>query len=208
MREVVVCVHGIWMKGWVMKPISHHLKSYGHDCKQFSYHSVIHDPKENAHRLNQFVAQLDADIVHFVAHSLGGLILLHYFQNFDQHKPGRVVMLGTPLTGSGVARYLAVNKLLRISILGASAKSLLGNVPSWKGSRPLAVFAGNRGQGLGKLLGAPLDKPNDGTVAVSETKIKNCTLHIEIPYSHTSMLLAKSVATSVDEFLRTGDIQL
>ncbi len=207
MREVVVCVHGLYMKGWVMKPISYHLKSYGHECMQFSYNSLASDPKENARRLSQFVARLDADIVHFVGHSLGGLILLHYFQNYDQGKPGRVVMLGTPLTGSGVARFLAKNKYFKINMLGASAKTLLGDIPSWSGARPLAVFAGNRGQGVGKLLGAPLDKPNDGTVAVSETKIKNCTVHIEIPYSHTSMLVAKPVATSVDQFLRTGDIE-
>ena len=91
-------------------------------------------------------------------------------------------------------------------MLGASAKTLLGNVPAWKGTRPLAVFAGTRGKGVGQFLGAPLEKPNDGTVAVSETVIDNCTVHIEVPYSHTGMLLAKPVAASIDEFLRTGNV--
>ena len=61
-------------------------------------------------------------------------------------------------------------------------------------------------KGWGRMLGAGLETPNDGTVAVSETWIDNCTLHIEVPYSHTGMLLSKSVAASVDEFLRTGNI--
>ena len=206
MREVVICTHGIWMKGWVMKPISRYLSTHGHECKQFSYQSLSQSPQQNALRLGKYVEDIDADIIHFVGHSLGGIILLHYFQHFDIAKPGRVVMLGTPLAGSNVARHMSKNKFIKNSMLGASAKTLLGNVPAWKGTRPLAVFAGNRGKGLGQILGASLEKPNDGTVAVSETVIDNCTLHIEVPYSHTGMLLAKPVAASIDEFLRTGNV--
>lgn len=206
MREVVVCVHGIWMNAWVMKPISRYLDTHGHKCTHFSYRSVSRSPRDNAIRLGKFVEQLDADIVHFVAHSLGGILLLHYFQIFDSAKPGCVVMLGTPAIGSRVARYFSQFNFLKTNMLGASAKSLLGNAPAWKSTRPLAIFAGTKGTGIGKLLGAPLDKPHDGTVAVSETKIDNCTVHIQVPYSHTGMLLAKSVAALVDEFLRTGNV--
>ena len=205
MREVVVCTHGIWMKGWVMRPISRYLKEHGHECIQYSYKSIRRGPKENALMLGNFVQKLDADIVHFVAHSYGGLILLHYFDLFDQAKPGRVVMLGSPVGGSGVAKYLSKNNLLKKNVLGASSKSLLGNVPHWKGTHPLAVIAGTKGYGVGQMLGAPLEKPNDGTVAVSETKIDNCTVHLQVPYSHTGMLLSKNVAAVVDTFIRTGE---
>ncbi len=204
MREVVVCTHGIWMKAWVMKPISRYLSAHGHECVEYSYQSVRRTPKENALMLGKFVQQLDADIVHFVAHSYGGLILLHYFQIFDTAKPGRVVMLGSPIAGSGVARYLSKNNLLKNKVLGASSQSLLGSAPHWKGTHPLAVIAGTKGYGVGQMLGAPLEKPNDGTVAVSETKISNCTVHIQVPYSHTGLLLSKKVAAVIDEFLRTG----
>jgi pimeloyl-ACP methyl ester carboxylesterase len=205
MREVIVCVHGIWMNGWVMKPLSHYLSEHGHQCAQYSYKSISRSPEENALMLGKFVQQLDADIVHFVAHSYGGLILLHYFQIFDTAKPGRVVMLGAPVSGSGVAKYLSRSNLLNNKMLGASSQSLLGNVPQWKGTHPLAVIAGTKGYGMGQLLGAPLDKPNDGTVAVSETKLSNCTVHIQVPHSHTGLLLSKKVAAVVDEFIRTGD---
>ena len=206
MHEIVVCTHGIWMKGWVMKPISRFLSTQGHECKQYSYHSIRRTPKENALILGRFVEQLDADIVHFVGHSYGGIILLHYFEMFNSVKPGRVVMLGTPLTGSSVARYISKNNFIKNSILGNSSKALHGHIPVWKGTRPLAIIAGTQGHGMGQMLGAPLEKPNDGTVAVSETKIENCTLHVQVPYSHIGMLLAKSVAITVDEFLRTGNV--
>ena len=206
MREIVVITHGIWMNAWVMRPLSRNLRSRGHDCREFSYQSINRSPLQNALRLGKFVETLDADIIHFVAHSLGGIILLHYFQKFDNAKPGRVVMLGTPLAGSNVARYVSKYKFLKNKMLGASANTLLGSIPAWNGTRPLAVFAGTRGKGIGQMLGAPLEKPNDGTVAVSETRIDNCTLHVEVPYSHTGMLLSKAVAASVDEFLRTGNV--
>ncbi len=206
MREIVVCIHGIWMNGWCMFPMASYLNGLGHECRRFSYRSLACTPRHNACLLGQFLDRLDADVVHFVAHSLGGIVLLHYFQLFDTARPGRVVMLGTPLTGSGVARYLSRYKVLKNSLMGASFHSLLGNVPAWKGTRPLAVFAGTRGHGVGQLLGTPLDTPHDGTVAVSETRTKFCTVHRLIPYSHTGMLLAKPVAVLVDEFLRTGNV--
>lgn len=194
------------MNGWFMKPMAHYLNSYGHECRRFSYRSLRCTPQHNARLLEQFVGRLDAEIVHFVAHSLGGIVLLHYFQIFDTARPGRVVMLGTPFTGSSVARHFSRNKFIRNSFLGASSHSLIGNVPVWKGTRPLAIFAGTRGRGIGQALGAPLQTPNDGAVAVSETRVKYCTVHRLIPYSHTGMLLAKPVAALVDEFLRTGNV--
>lgn len=206
MREVVVCTHGIWMKGLAMKPLARYLNAHGHECKQFFYQSVRREPQENALKLGEFVDKLDADIIHFVAHSLGGIILLYYFRLFDVIKPGRVVMLGTPARGSDFARHMSKHNSIKNKVLGASANSLLGCVPSWSGARPLAVFAGTRGAGLGRILGAPLDKPNDGTVAVSETAIENCALHLQVPYSHIGLLLANPVANSVDEFLRTGNV--
>jgi len=205
MREVIVCTHGIWMKGWVMKPLSRYLSTHGHECVQYSYQSVRLSPRENALMLGRFVQQLDADIIHFVAHSYGGLILLHYFQMFDAAKPGRVVMLGSPVSGSAVAKHLSRINFLNNNMLGASSNTLLGSVPNWKGTHPLAIIAGTKGYGVGQLLGAPLEKPNDGTVAVSETKLSNCTVHIKVPYSHTGLLLSKNVAAVVDEFIRTGD---
>lgn len=194
------------MNRWCMWPMARHLTNRGHSCRQFSYRSLMRTPSRNARLLGRFLNRLDADIVHFVAHSLGGIVLLHYFQMFDMTKPGRVVLLGTPLTGSGLARHLSRHTILKHGLLGASSHALLGNVPAWRGTRPLAVFAGTHGHGIGQMLGAPLDSPNDGTVAVSETKTKFVTVHRLIPYSHTGMLLAKPVAILVDEFLRTGNV--
>ncbi len=189
-----------------MLPISRYLGTHGHECRLFSYQSLRRAPGSNARLLARFVDELDADIVHFVAHSFGGIILLHYFQLFDKVKPGRVVMLGTPLRESGFAWHIARNNFMKNSILGKGSESLLGGAPRWKGKRPLAVFAGTQSRGIGRILGAPLDKPNDGTVAVSETETAHCTLHVQVPYSHTGMLFAKSVAASVDEFLCTGNV--
>ncbi len=189
-----------------MQPMAHYLARLGHCCRQFSYRSLRYTPGHNARLLGDFLERLDAEVIHFVAHSLGGIVLMHYFQSVDSVRPGRVVMLGTPLTGSGLARYLSRHRFLAASFMGASADSLLGNVPAWKGTRPLAVLAGTRGHGIGQILGASLDTPNDGTVAVSETRTDFCDVHRLIPYSHTGMLLAKPVAALVDEFLRTGNV--
>ena len=113
MREIVICTHGLWLKAWVMKPLSRYLSAHGHECELFSYRSVSCSPKQNALELGEFVDKLDADIIHFVGHSLGGIILLNYFQIFDAAKPGRVVMLGTPLSGSNIARHISRSNFIK-----------------------------------------------------------------------------------------------
>ena len=48
------------------------------------------------------------------------------------------------------------------------------------------------------------DPGNDGTVAVSETRIPGLTDHLVLPHSHFGMLLAADVAAQVACFLRTS----
>ena len=103
MREAVVLVHGIWMRGGSLLVIARRLESAGYVCHPFTYASVRRTAAENADRLQVFSARLDADIVHFVGHSLGGIVILHLFDRHPWQRPGRVVFLGSPVNGSAVA---------------------------------------------------------------------------------------------------------
>jgi hypothetical protein len=119
-------------------------------------------------------------------------------------RPGRVVMLGTPLRGSavagGFARYFFTRPLLGRSI----EQGLLGDAPRWKGMRELGVIAGDRGIGIGLLLFGGLEPPHDGTVAINETRSPDVNAHVTVPTSHMGMLYSRTVAALVCGFLKEG----
>ena len=172
---------------------------------QFSYHSVRKTPLENAKQLNRFLKTLDYDQVHFVAHSLGGIILSHLFDQFPEQRPGRIVLLGSPVKGSLVAKKM-IKTLFGKLILGQSInRGLNGDVPVWRACRDTGVIIGRRSLGIGQFLTAwHLPKPNDGTVVESETQLDEASEMTIVNHSHFGMLYAQDVASLVGQFLRTG----
>ncbi|MDD3516948.1 MAG: alpha/beta hydrolase [Chromatiales bacterium] len=204
MREGVVLVHGIWMSGLEMLPLARRLRRQGFETRLFRYPSVRATPAANAARLDAFLERLDWEVVHLVAHSLGGIVLLHLFDRYPVQRPGRVVMLGTPITGSRTARAYAATPLR--PLLGRSLqRGLLGDVPRWKGGRELGMIAGSRGFGVGSMPGIGLHPPHDGTVALDETRSFEIDSHLTVPFGHFSMLWSADVAAAVAGFLKSGD---
>ena len=204
MREAVVLIHGVWMVGLELSVLQRRIQACGYQCYQFHYHSLLRTPQQNARYLNVFLESIDADVIHLVAHSLGGIIILHLFEQVPAQKPGRVLMLGTPLNGSEVARRIYRFPLTRPLLGRSRERGLLGNVPPWHGDRKLVMIAGNRGVGIGATVFGGLDHPNDGTVALSETHSDMIHIHLEVPYSHMGMLFSNKVADAICHFLRDG----
>ena len=162
-------------------------------------------PVENVRALVDFAHAQDAPELHFVGHSLGGLVILRAFQLTDDLPPGRAVLLGTPLQGSkaaqGVARMLPFGK----AILGAAVNAeCVEYAPrEWKGHRDVGVIAGSMGLGLGRLF-ADLKADHDGTVLVEETMLPGAKDHLILSTSHTGMLFSAAVAEETEYFLMHG----
>jgi pimeloyl-ACP methyl ester carboxylesterase len=156
-------------------------------------------------RLRRFVEGVDADRIHFVGHSLGGLVLCRYFEAYPCDRPGRVVMLGPPLAGSRSARAVARHALTRRIVGPLVHAELVGECRPrcWQCAAELGVIAGTTPLGLGRFF-ARFDEDCDGTVAVSETKLPGQTAHLTLPVSHMGMLASALVARQVGRFLETG----
>lgn len=203
--ESVVFIHGLWMTGFEMEWLRREVGCCGFATYPFRYPSVRCTPEENAIRLQGWLAQVPGDTVHFVAHSLGGIVLAHLFERYPEQRPGRVLMLGTPLNGSTTASAYASSPLTR-PLLGKSlVRGLLGDIPTWRGPPEVGMIAGDRGIGLGKLLFGELPGPNDGTVAVVETRGLCVTRHLTVHRGHFGMLFSRPVADAVCRYLRSGD---
>ena len=73
----------------------------------------------------------------------------------------------------------------------------------WTHARELGVVAGTQAIGVGQLL-ADFNEDNDGTIAVSETRMPGMSDHIVLPVSHLGMLMSARVARETGLFLTEG----
>lgn len=203
--EAVVLIHGIWMTGFELLLLRYRLHRCGYRTYPFHYPSLRRTPADNAARLNRFLQKIPGDRIHLLAHSLGGIVLMHLFHTFPQQKSGRVVMLGTPARGSELARRFCDRRRLRPLLGHACEQGLLGGAPGWPEDRELGLIIGDRPIGmLAQFFGGPLEKPNDGTVRVAETRIEQARDVLRLPVTHFTMLANRRVATAACQFLRSG----
>ncbi len=177
------------------------LKRCGFEVIGFSYASMRNRLDKNAAQLSRFIDTIEADVVHLVAHSLGGLVTLRALQMRRHPRVRRIVLLGSPVAGSLSGR--------RLARFGAG-RLLLGNSRHiWDGKFEnvspegvaVGIIAGSVPIGLGRLLGK-IPGPHDGVVAVAETQVINSTDTIVLPVTHTALLLSGRVGRQVCSFLR------
>jgi pimeloyl-ACP methyl ester carboxylesterase len=208
--NTVVCVHGFWSHGAGMYLIKRRIeKEFGLRTLIFSYPSVTGALDENAAALSRFIHEQGVDGMHIVGHSLGGVLALRMLANDSQALPGRVVCLGSPLTGSRAAEILnaqewaeeIIGRSLPAGVIHEAANEWASHVCA---ERDIGVIAGNVPLGFGRLV-ADFDEDNDGTVAVSETRLDGARDHLIMPVSHKGMLVSSGVADQAGSFLKRGE---
>jgi pimeloyl-ACP methyl ester carboxylesterase len=204
----VVYVHGLWMPGEESLVLRHRLvQDFGLTCHALRYSAAFSSMDAIIGSFAELVRGLGAPELHLVGHSLGGLIIHRFLERFPDQPPGRVVFMGTPALASRAAQ--SANRFLPMEpFMGSVAEELL--VPRerrWTHSRALGIIAGTEPFGVGHLL-AHFDEDNDGTVAVSETRMAGATDHLTLPVSHLGMLVSARVAQEAGRFLTTGAFSL
>jgi pimeloyl-ACP methyl ester carboxylesterase len=204
--SAVVFVHGLFLNGAEFTLLRRRLaRDYGIQGHRFSYPTVRGSMEDALARLARFVARIEAERIHFVGHSLGGIVLCRYFQKHPCERPGRVVILGSPLNGSRSARAVARNGLLR-RVIGPLVNAELVNdcePRRWACQNELGIIAGTAPMGLGRFF-ADFDEDCDGTVGLSETRVPGHTAHLSLPVSHMGLLADARVARQVGNFLTAG----
>lgn len=208
----IVLIHGIWMPGSSMRLLARNLEAdHGYESHLFSYASVRGSVDENAALLADYVMAEDLAGTHIVGHSLGGVVALRMLRNHDDVEVGRLVCLGSPLAGSRAATGLAAygwgraiaGHTLSAGVLDEPASVWAGDVI---GRVEVGCIAGTMSMGAGRLL-TSFDEDNDGTVAVSETRLPGLRDHLCLPVNHTGLVLSHDVATQVAAFLTQGKFQ-
>jgi len=201
----VVYLHGLWMPGDECLILRHRLAhDFGLTLHAFRYSATTESMNAVTERLDAFVRELDAPVVHLLGHSLGGLVIYRFLERFPAQPAGSTVFLGTPCVASRAAqqagRFAPFAHLLEQSV---GAELLHPRERRWRHARPLGIIAGTHAIGFGQLV-AGFEEENDGTVAVSETRMPGATAHLVMPVSHFGMLVSESVARESGLFLTAG----
>jgi pimeloyl-ACP methyl ester carboxylesterase len=208
--DTVICIHGIWSHGTGMYLIKQRLeKEYGLRVLLFNYASVRGTLDDNAARLAGFIRDRKLASTHLMGHSLGGVIALRMLANHADAVPGRVVCIGSPLTGSRVAEFLSrqdwaepiLGHSLTTGVVHAAASEWATRVCE---ERDVGIIAGTVPIGVGRLV-TRFDGENDGSVAVSETRLDGARDHICLAVSHKGMLVSKAVVDQAAAFLKRGE---
>lgn len=206
----VVLLHGLGRSSISMKGVEWRLEREGYVVVNKSYPWINFGIDELAEIAVapglEDCQRLGKTRVSFVTHSLGGILLRQYLEDNSVAGLGRVVMLAPPNQGSTMADHLLANELLE-SLLPQPALQLgtgEDSVPRRLGPVhfELGVIAGDNTR---TLLSPGLDGiPNDGTVAVAETRVDGMQDFIVLDVDHSFLMWRTAVLDQVVLFLRDG----
>lgn len=209
--ECVVLLHGLARTSMSLDPMQEALQDAGFQTANIDYPSREYDIAELAaiavtEGLASCRAGEKVEKIHFVTHSLGGILVRQYLSTESIDELGRVVMLGPPNQGTN-----AVDDLEGVPgfdwINGPAGRQLgkgEGSVPLSLGpvNFELGVIAGNRT--IDPITSAVLDDPDDGRVSVEDTKVEGMDDFMIVEHSHAFMMRMPGPIELTKTFLRTG----
>ena len=210
-NECVILLHGLARTAFSMQRMKRALEGNGYRVANVDYPSRDHKievlaPLAIKDGLQQCGENSETSAVHFVTHSLGGILVRVYLADNKIANLGRVVMLAPPNQGSK-----AVDEMERIpgfDWLNGPAGYQLGkgseSVPLRLGAPEFdfAVIAGNLT--IDPITSALLDDPDDGKVSVSDTRLEGMRDFVVVPVSHAMIMQDRDVIRLVMNYLARG----
>lgn len=206
----VVLVTGLLSPAWTFWRFRHHLQQKGCSVSIKSYAHLKRPADQSALDLGVHIDSLDAQQVQLVAHSFGGIVLLHLLEQSPQIRLARLsslVFLGSPLTGSEMAGHLLQSRLGSFwrFFLGASLhRGLVGEQPEFCLDKPHALIAGTRQSRLSRMLKSDM-ADGDGLVSLREAIPENngsssSEVH-KVAVTHAALLYDTGCIELVSKFL-------
>ena len=206
--KAVVLLHGIMRSAKSFNPFRRELEKKGYHVYSVDYPSTRVSIEQAADYLHQVLQSLEGiDQLSLIGHSMGGLVIRAWFQEHEDARIDKVIMLGTPNQGAEMAEALK-NFLPFQWVLGEAGQQLATNemnsarhlaVPSV----PFGIIAGGRGeQTNGYNPWLPGD--DDGTVTVASAHLEGEADFLRLPCLHMFLMRDKWVIKAALQFLETG----
>jgi pimeloyl-ACP methyl ester carboxylesterase len=208
--EHVILIHGLWRTSRSMEPMQKALEREGYQVLNLDYPSRTAAIEELSEELIgpaiESCIKDGAKKVHFVTHSLGGILVRSYFSRHSPEIVGRVVMLGPPNQGSEAIDAFGELPFFD-KIMGPAARELGTDVDSapntiGKPAFVVGIIAGNRS--FNPVGSAIIPGRDDSKVSVESTKLDGMTDHIVLAATHPFIMRNHKAIRSTIEFLVAG----
>jgi pimeloyl-ACP methyl ester carboxylesterase len=209
-KDCVVLLHGLNRSWRAMRPMAESLQLAGFTTANVDYPSQS-GPVEEIAPLAVGTGLMEcralgAERIHFVTHSIGGILLRYENEREPIADLGRVVMLGPPNQGSEVVDI--AQDWPGMSLFGGSAGLQLGtdenSIPSQLGpvDFELGVIAGTGS--INPWMSAMLPAADDGKVTVAATQVDGMDDFLVVGKSHRYITRSDIIFRNTESFLRTG----
>ena len=211
-RETVVLLHGLGRTRASLLLLERVLIRAGYHVVNRSYPSRSASIEELAAKaVGETLAEVEqarSGAIHFVTHSMGGILLRAWFRDAKPTRPGRAVMLAPPYRGSEVINTMKEWGLAEtLGPAGAALAAGPDGAPARLPDPPLefGVIAGDRS--VSPLMSALIPGRDDGKVSVASTMASGAADHIVLPVTHTFLMNEPLTIWQTSHFLRHGKFE-
>jgi len=212
--EAVILLHGLGRTKYSFLKLAFALKAdyqvvnLGYPSRRYSIETLAELAITPALERCQEAAR-----VHFVTHSMGGILVRQYLTNHAIKQLGNTVMLGPPNKGSKLVDFFLNQAVLApvFKRINGPAGCQLGTdhtaVPTTLGEAcfNLGVIAGNVNRN--PIFNTIMGDDHDGKVSVDSSKLTGMNDHIVMPVDHTFMMQNTQVIAQIKHFLREGEFR-
>ena len=214
-NEVVVTLHGLWRSVRAMQPLANYLHEQGYTTVNVPYASFRHDLVGLVDLVMEKIRPWidEGKRIHFVTHSLGGVVLkklLDLLNQNDFEKVGRIVMLAPPHQGSEIVDWLHHSPMRPFKgVLGPagsflSTKNMGQEDDVLRAGVTAAVIMGKKS--VLPFFKTLLDESNDGIISVDKGKLLGVS-HFEVVDSdHTFIVSDRKIMEMTKSFIENGSI--
>ncbi len=190
-----------------MQPLARALQAEGFSTLNIPYPSGRLPIDILASRIRPQIQAISGDqTVHFITHSLGGILARALMAGNPPWKTGKIIMLAPPNGGSEIVDWLKKHPLLHLA-LGPAGRSLGTDgapktLPFFPDGTEVAVM-------MGKRCSIPvfrklLDEENDGIVSAQKGRIHGLQGFSVIDADHTFIQMHPETIRLSLSFLKTG----
>lgn len=209
-KEGVILLHGLARTDKSMTKMAAALEAEGFTVLNVDYPSREATVEELASKV--IAAALanpklkGAERIHFVTHSMGGILVRQYLKTEHPANLGRVVMLGPPNQGSEVVDR--IGDTWAFTTINGPAGRQLGTGPDSVPNKlgpvdfDLGVIAGDRS--INWINSLMIPGSDDGKVSVERTKVAGMTAHLVVHVTHPYLMKNEQVIRETIHFLHTG----